>query len=692
MQKQHHRSARGPERREYAAFTDLGEEKVRSTASAHQQDKHSAEEESKSREGGVSGDSGKKTRPNLKSDKLSQDLDVVTSKILQKVKAKKVQSTSDVASQIVQKVEAKKAQSKMPQSYFDASQSKYSSQYTSKLQSYFASNILLKVAAKKARAESDAASKVRQELAAKKAHSKMHQKVHAKRMHSKESTIAYPSFFERRSRDQESRSQGEASPSSESDYKITESEARSDPGYRGIPDALLEKMVVPTQWFCDLLPRGSSRRPTCGLSFAQTGLHPAKMNVPGNQTYDHMNSVRMLFPLGVVPCCSTMPFCSAPACSASHSALLQQGDQRCTKRTAVENLGFMTNPTMWPAYHGWEGSYELDVHKHWDVLHSLLREDGRIEPFDFVIDIGSDNGYVTEKLTTRKFARNYVMIDAFEGMRRSFYARLGNDLFRLVWLEEQVPKVRGSQDPEFAFLNVAVGSRSGGQLDMCADSDKADLYSKQWSEEIAQQCPVQMVALDDVLPSRLDPEIQLSWNEAQSAYIKLDVEGMDEMALRGMSRILSAGRGFYDHGEKKSKHFVNFIQLKYDAKKMSDVKQSQNLPQYDLQTLVSYLESMGFETLLVGPWYLPLSHGSWSDEFKLIMEDPEADFAGAYFPTSYVHRWRQERSDQSSTTVDLVAIRASHPKAGQIKRALGACQESKKFKPEDPQYDLNKFK
>ena len=33
------------------------------------------------------------------------------------------------------------------------------------------------------------------------------------------------------------------------------------------------------------------------------------------------------------------------------------GAKSCTKRAANENFAYMTSPTVWPAYHGWGGSF-----------------------------------------------------------------------------------------------------------------------------------------------------------------------------------------------------------------------------------------------------------------------------------------------------------------------------------------------
>jgi len=460
-------------------------------------------------------------------------------------------------------------------------------------------------------------------------------------------------------------------------------EALSKPGHQGLPDLVLEKMVMGQPWVCELVPPSSPL--ICGhTSLAASGLHPMNMTT-SNGTHEHMNSVRMLFPLGSVPCCSTMPFCSAPACSDTPQPSLIK---TCEKRSSVENIIYMTSPYLWPAYHGWSGSYEFDVQKHWDVLTSLLRQEGRVEPFDLLLDVGANSGYMTDKWTTRHFSRSYVLVDAYVGMKKMYDGRFGNETFKKAWFTSQVPDVPGATIPTFEFLNVAVNDVSGGNLDLCANSDtKANIWA---AANGGQPCPVEIVALDDVIPARLAPQTQEVFRNSQSAFLKTDVEGMDEKALRGMSRILSETRGSYDNGA--AKHLVNFIQLEYSTFLMRDVKQREKVNHYSLATLVAFLESMGFESFLVGPMYLPLSHGSWSDEFQRIMEDPQYDFGGAHLPSSEIDRWPNNADlEMSATTVDLFALRASHPMAAQIKHELGACQDSHEFRLDDAQYNLLKF-
>jgi len=456
-----------------------------------------------------------------------------------------------------------------------------------------------------------------------------------------------------------------------------------------IPDEVLANLIVSTQWNCDLLPHAADPRgPTCGLSFKDTGLHPANLTELGNNSHDHMNSMRMLFPVGALPCCSTMPFCGAPACKADATNPKTDAGAApaptCTKSSAQDNFAYMSSVEMWPAYHGWGGSYEIDVMKHVDILGTLLRQDGRVEPVDLVIDIGANSGFITEKLTTRHFGKNYILVDAFIGMRDMFRERLGNESFKEKWFKEQVPDRSGAVIPNFDFLNYAVANKSGGSLDLCMGA-----WAMWGAVNDQKPCPVDKVALGDVIPSRLSPTLSAAFAAAESAYIKVDVEGYDQMALQGMSGVLQEERGTYSNGE--IRHLVNFIQLEVCVVCTEAVKKNENLSEYDVKTVTTFLESMGFEVFLMGPRYLPLSHGSWDDSFNAFFSDAENSNAKTYPAFHDIHcpgTGCPGETPSNDFTADLFALRKSHPRATEIKLALGSCQESHDFSLTDEQYEI----
>jgi len=472
--------------------------------------------------------------------------------------------------------------------------------------------------------------------------------------------------------------------------------------YERLSEQDLGQMIMSNPWKCDLLPEWDIYRlPTCNKNLAEAGLHPSHLTALGNSSCDHKSSVRMLFPIGALPCCSTMPFCSAPACAESKSIAAlavaesvgkpKQASKKsevvkaaepktCTKQDAHANFAYMTSPEVWPIYHGWGGSFDLDVQKHYDILHRVLRQPGRFEPFDLVIDVGANSGVITEKLTARGFARNYILVEAYKGMKTLFDTRFGNEDWKKRWFSEQVPQREDAQVPQLEFVNFAVSSKSEGSVDLCT--------SNMWSAMNNNvPCPVDKLALDDMIPGRLSENFQAIYGAAESAYVKTDVEGMDELALRGMSRLLQVRRGNYSNGE--AKYLVNFMQMEFSPVLMDEFKrqaQEEGLANYDLKTMTSYLESMGFETFLMGPKYLPLSHGSWDDSFKSFMEDPQNSFGGSRYPIFESMSCpgpncptAPDYQLKNVVAADLFAVRKSHPKATRIKVALGACRESPDF-------------
>jgi FkbM family methyltransferase len=341
----------------------------------------------------------------------------------------------------------------------------------------------------------------------------------------------------------------------------------------------------------------------------------------------------------------------------------------------------MTSPEVWPAYHGWGGSYDIDVQKHFDILETVLRQEGRAEPFDTMIDIGANSGFITEKLTARHFARNFILVEAYKGMKDLFDTRFGNTEFNQRWQNEQVSKAEGAQAPEFEFLNFAVNDKSQGTVDLCTNN--------MWSEMNKNvPCPVDKLAMDDMVPGRLSPGMQDKFADSHSAYVKLDVEGMDELALRGMSRLLKEERGAHHNGSPR--HLINFIQFEYSPILQKEWKDKEGLANYDLKTVTEFMESMGFETFLMGPRYLPLSHGSWDDAYKWFTEDPENSFGGSHFPAFWHMSCPGPECPvppiRNVLAADIFALRSSHPMAKKIKLGLGVCKESYDFDLGDAQY------
>jgi len=336
----------------------------------------------------------------------------------------------------------------------------------------------------------------------------------------------------------------------------------------------------------------------------------------------------------------------------------------------------MKHPDSWPAYHGWGGSFELDTLKFLDLLACKGGKECPETTFDLVLDLGANTGYYSEKLTVRKFGQNYLMIDANTKTTDVLKDRWGNDEWRKAWFTQQVP-IDGKV-PDFEILTFPLSNTSGGILDMCETED-----SMARSDE---GCKVPVKSIDDIVSNELSPRFQSYFHDAQSAFIKIDTEGMDELVLRGMKKLLSETRGKY--ADEKPRHLVNFLQFEYSPALMKIAKNRQGFHEYDIHSITKFLESVGFESFMIGPRFLPLSHGSWHPEFKSWTEDP-ANNAGKR--TRYedfddrVCPWCKTM-DTPSFTADIVAIRSSHPRATELKIALGACKESRDFSLKDPQY------
>lgn len=457
------------------------------------------------------------------------------------------------------------------------------------------------------------------------------------------------------------------------------------PTWDAIPEKLMQVMILPDPYACEFTFKpmdlrfnycgspagcvslcGREKSNKAGLLTEFNGLHPANIS----ETVPWVGSLRMLGTVGSLPCCPTPPHCTAPSCKSTASSSTNLVSTTgaaltCTKYPALTNYFYMVQPNVWRAYRGAGGSFDLDVHKHWDVLgHLLTCHDNSTghchnrEPFDFSIDLGSDHGSVTEKLTVRKFARDYVLVDAWPANKQSFSLRLGDKTFLSSWYQKQVPNWPSGEDlPQFEMFSNAMSDKSGGTFDMCDGNGE-------WKAKlVTAPCPVDILAVDSILPGKLSPALQSRFSQAQSAYIKIDLDGMDQLVIDGMRGLLSELRGTHEDGSPR--YLVNFMMLEYCPNCMIETKKNKGFDKYNLGTQVQLLEDLGFEVFIIGPRYLPLSHGSWTEHYNVL--------------STMAPNWGAS---------DLFAMRASHPRATEIKLALGACEESQEFDVQDEQYVL----
>jgi len=324
----------------------------------------------------------------------------------------------------------------------------------------------------------------------------------------------------------------------------------------------------------------------------------------------------------------------------------------------------MQQPDAWTAYHGWGGSFELDTSKVFDILGGCKGTDCAANPFDLVIDLGANAGLWTEKSTLRNFGKNYILVEASPNMVRDILTpHWRNATWKQRWFTRQVPGL--VKMPSFEIFNQALSNHSDGVLDLCP------------TQYLNSGCTVSLATVDSLLPAKLSPAFQEHFKQAQNAFVKIDVEGMDELVMRGMENLFREQRGVDKDGNPN--FLVNFLYFEFSPFLMYAAKNREGFAWYDLKSVTMFLESQGFETFMIGPRFLPLSHGSWDDEYLTLTSSPARNSNG-------------ELSSDINATLpsfcsDIFAIRASHPRAAEIKVALGACQESKDFDINDAQYD-----
>merc|ERR1719171_659260 len=124
-------------------------------------------------------------------------------------------------------------------------------------------------------------------------------------------------------------------------------------------------------------------------------------------------------------------------------------------------------------------------------------------------------------------------------------------------------------------------------------------YQLNWADWKPEQLNTtsEQATVDTIIPSHLSAEFAGKFEKAQSAYVKVDVEGMDQKALSGMTELLLQQRG----KPGQDKFLVDFMMLEFCAPCMEKVRKTQGMAKYDLKTMVMTLEALGFEAFLMGP-------------------------------------------------------------------------------------------
>jgi len=446
--------------------------------------------------------------------------------------------------------------------------------------------------------------------------------------------------------------------------------------------SITSSMIRSDPWVCSLLPPGDPRGITCKDPVDIDGLNPQLLTCgrDGVCNIEHANAFRTTFAIGALPCCRTKPFCAAPACQ--DTDLPAPKSSVCTKRPAAENVEYMRQPQVWPAYHGWGGAFELDTLKFVDLLgcgeHPTHRCSNSSTPVDLVLDLGANVGYYTEKLTARNFAKNYILIEGNPVTANVIRKRFTDEDWKRRWFSEQVPRRNGVGTPDFEVLSFALSNSSGGTVNMC-ETEFSFSYAPGG-------CQRPLSSVDDLLAAELSPTFRKHFDEAREIFIKVDTEGMDELVLRGMRNVLSQLRGEYADGSPR--YLVNFMQFEFAPALTLLAKKRGKYTQYDIHSVTWFLEKLGFESFVIGPRFLPLSHGSWHDDYRILTEDPENN---AGVRTNYpnfdgrICPWCGDQ-ESASFTADVFVLRSSHPRATELKLALGACKESEDFHLSDPQY------
>merc|ERR1711988_801872 len=146
---------------------------------------------------------------------------------------------------------------------------------------------------------------------------------------------------------------------------------------------------------------------------------------------------------------------------------------KCTKRPTQEVIAYMKRPDIWPTYHGFGGAFEMDVNKYFDFLGCQDNSTGACpyETFDLALDVGANTGVFIERMLTRHWAKNYIMVEANPDAAKGYlnYRWTQNETWLKSWFDEMAqnaPPVRirpDSRMPRLHVLNYAISNTTQGE-------------------------------------------------------------------------------------------------------------------------------------------------------------------------------------------------------------------------------------
>ena len=286
----------------------------------------------------------------------------------------------------------------------------------------------------------------------------------------------------------------------------------------------------------------------------------------------------------------------------------------------------------WAVYMGEEEGTDYRQTYRW--LDTLKALGGAI---DFAIDVGAHAGTFSDKVRWRFPYAAFALLDADPNLVSSWlvpgYSRLEDTaVFNRVLdnVSDAPVQLLGSGGVQPANGRAAAADSTAPQS---ADGEGRLLTSR----------------LDDVIPLELPPSLRMRWEAAACVSLKVDTEGMDELVLRGFDAALSRRHG---------RAVVQIVQLEFSPAQMREVNPDVGV--YNLNSTRSFLEARGFAVFWIGPNFVPITHGAWTDKYlELAQQKPETllgpGMAGRTMAT------------------DLLAVREDYPLLPKLRQLLGSC-------------------
>ena len=114
---------------------------------------------------------------------------------------------------------------------------------------------------------------------------------------------------------------------------------------------------------------------------------------------------------------------------------------------------------------------------------------------------------------------------------------------------------------------------------------------------------------------------------------------------------------------RRGRAVVQIVQLEFSPAQMREVNPDVRV--YNLNSTRTFLEAHGFAVFWIGPNFVPISHGAWTDRYLELAQRKTEALLGPGMAGR-------------SMATDLLAVREDYPLLPKLRRLLGSCAPARR--------------